>query len=264
MRCEHCQESLHGYVDDELLLEERHEIDGHLADCPICAREHDSLVETRQMLKENLVHYQAPDVLKARIRAEAAREDFGEPTGSTRVLPPERRTPWWMYAVAAVLVAAVSSTLTVAVMTPRENDARVNAELLSAHVRSLIPGHLTDIVSTDQHNVKPWFNGRVDIAPSVPDLTAQNFKLIGGRVDYVDGHVAPVVVYQRRQHIINVYSSPASKPTDSAPQASTVNGYHVIRWSHDGLTQRAISDINEKELREFVADFVGAEGGVSR
>jgi anti-sigma factor RsiW len=263
MRCDHCQDALHGYVDDELLLEERREIDEHIAECAICAHEHASLLQTRHLLKENLVHYTAPDVLKARIRAEVAREDFGEPVAPR--LPLQRTpAPWWMYAVAAALIAAVSSTLTVAVMMPREHDARINSELLAAHVRSLIPGHLTDIVSTDQHNVKPWFNGRVDIAPSVPDLASRNFKLIGGRVDYVDGHVTPVVVYQRRQHVINVYSSPAAKSGDVAPQESSVNGYRVVRWSHDGLTQRAISDINEKELREFVTDFVGAEGGTSR
>jgi anti-sigma factor RsiW len=265
MRCEHCQEALNGYVDDELLLEERREIDEHLADCAACIRERDTLVETRHMLKENLVHYAAPDVLKARIRAEVAREDFDTSTESNRApTPAPRRTPWWTYAAAAVLVAAASSTLTVAVMRPRETEARVNSELVSAHVRSLIPGHLTDILSTDQHNVKPWFNGRVDLAPSVPDLTTQNFHLLGGRVDYVDGHVSPVVVYQRRQHIINVYSSPADKAGDSALEATTVNGYHVLRWSHDGLTQWAVSDINAKELREFVTDFTGAEGGTSR
>jgi anti-sigma factor RsiW len=117
-----------------------------------------------------------------------------------------------------------------------------------------MPGHLTDVVSTNQHNVKPWFNGRVDMSPSVPGLDSAGFPLVGGRTDYVRGRAVPVVVYARRQHMINVYAWPEAGSA-SKPRASTRNGYHFVTWRGDGVEYWAVSDLNTKELDEFVAAF---------
>jgi anti-sigma factor RsiW len=266
MNCDHCQETLNAYVDDELPAEERGAVETHLANCVRCAGEHLSLAETRRLLHGELVRYRAPDVLKARIRAEVARDALGASVETSPSRAGHRRTPWWTLAAAAVVLAVASSTLTLAVVRQRDVTPRIGTELLASHVRSLMPGHLTDVVSTDQHNVKPWFNGRVDLSPSVPDLSANDFRLLGGRIDYVQNRATPVVVYARRQHIINVFSWPAASSRSggsggsggSAPEASTLNGYHLIAWSRDGLDQWAVSDLNETELRDFVRLFSAA------
>jgi len=207
--------------------------------------------ERRNILKEHLVRYQAPDVLVARIRADAEREaerDGRSATGDARSM--KRHSATWLLIAAGVLIAAVSSALTFAVTRTRTPD--VAQELVASHIRSLMPGHLTDVVSSNQHNVKPWFNGRVDMSPTVPDLSANNFTLVGGRLDYVNGRAVPVVVYSRRAHIINVYEWPAGS---AAHRPTTVNGYHLTEWSQSGIECWAVSDLNANELGEFVRAF---------
>ena len=132
-----------------------------------------------------------------------------------------------------------------------------NEELFASHIRSLMPGHLTDVVSTNQHNVKPWFDGRVDVSPSVPNLDSLGFPLVGGRMDYVGGRAVPVVVYARRQHMINVYEW-AQDGSATTPSEVARNGYHLVSWRREGLAYRVISDLNSRELNEFVAAFTAA------
>jgi anti-sigma factor RsiW len=161
---------------------------------------------------------------------------------------------WWRQLAAGIVIAALSSTLTYTALGTRAASASATDELLASHVRSLMPGHLTDVVSTNQHNVKPWFNGRVDMSPSVPGLDSAGFPLVGGRTDYVRGRAVPVVVYARRQHMINVYAWPEAGSA-STPRSSTRNGYHFVTWRGDGVEYWAVSDLNTKELDEFVASF---------
>jgi anti-sigma factor RsiW len=116
-----------------------------------------------------------------------------------------------------------------------------------------MPGHLTDVVSTNQHQVKPWFNGRVDLSPAVPNLDSAGFPLAGGRVDYVDGHAVAVVTYTRRQHVINVYARPTDERSSSANESR--NGFHMIEWQSGGLDYWAVSDLNSAELAQFIALF---------
>jgi anti-sigma factor RsiW len=120
----------------------------------------------------------------------------------------------------------------------------------SSHVRSLMGEHLLDVVSTNQHTVKPWFNGKLDFSPSVIDLTADGFPLIGGRLDYLSNCPVAAIVYKRHQHVINLYTWPSSL-TDSQPSASDHHGYHLLRWNHNGMTCAAVSDLNQRELCQF-------------
>jgi anti-sigma factor RsiW len=161
---------------------------------------------------------------------------------------------WSRLAAAAVLIAVASSGVTIAAL-HRENDTRAVAdEVLASHVRSLMPGHLTDVASNDQHNVKPWFNGRVDLSPSVPRLDSAGFPLLGGRLDYVASRRVAAVVYGRRQHIITVYTW--SSPGDDASQSSlSTQGYHMMRWRSGQMESWVISDLNASELAQFVALF---------
>ena len=133
-------------------------------------------------------------------------------------------------------------------------------EVLSSHLRSLMPGHLTDVASTNQHNVKPWFNGRVDFSPSVPNLDSAGFPLLGGRLDYVDNRPVAALVYGRREHKISVYSWPAANAASGAtsPVSTDVRGYHLMTWNAGGLTYWAVSDVNRDELRDFVRAFTAA------
>ena len=249
VHCASYRDSLDARLDGELLPEEAREVDQHLATCAACARDYARLSDTHRLVSEKLMRYTAPDVLRARIRRELSEAALSRTA--------RRGAPsWWRPAAAAVVIAVASSALTFAALGGERIGDRATDELLASHVRSLMPGHLTDVVSTDQHNVKPWFNGRVDVSPAVPDLSAAGFTLVGGRTDYVLGHAVPVVVYARRQHVINVYErADEGARASSAPRELTRNGYHFVTWRRDGMEYRAVSDLNAKELDAFVAAF---------
>jgi len=123
------------------------------------------------------------------------------------------------------------------------------ADVLSAHIRSLAGTHLLDVPSSDQHTVKPWFNGKLDFSPPVKEVSG--FPLLGGRLEYFDGRAAAALIYGRRQHIINLFTWPSANPI--AETAATRNGYHLQSWSTSGMTFWAVSDLNEAELRQFIS-----------
>ena len=153
------------------------------------------------------------------------------------------------------MIAVASSAGTAAVLNRGVASRSVADELLASHVRSLMPGHLTDVASSDHHNVKPWFNGRVALSPSVPLLDSAGFVLVGGRLDYVASRPVAVVVYSRRQHVINVYSWPDGDEGDRDASALTAHGYHLVKWRTGDVESWAVSDLNSAELGQFVALF---------
>ena len=194
MRCADCRDTINAYVDQELLPDEQRDVRDHLASCADCQREYDVLVATTRRLKEGLVRHRAPDVLKARIRSAIAQPNATDSfeVSAPRVLKP---WPWARLAAAGALIAIASSALTFAAVRQQLKAPSAEAGILSSHIRSLMPGHLVDIASTDQHNVKPWFNGRLDVSPAVPRLDSLGFPLLGGRLDYLEGRPVAVVVY---------------------------------------------------------------------
>jgi anti-sigma factor RsiW len=139
-----------------------------------------------------------------------------------------------------------------------DDEARIQSEIVSAHLRSLQAGHLTDVLSTDQHTVKPWFNGKLDVAPPVIDLTAQGFTLIGGRLDYVDARPVGAVVYRRRQHIINLFVAQTASTQRRTARINTLQGFNCRRWSDGGLNFWAVSDLAKDELADFGERFESA------
>jgi anti-sigma factor RsiW len=259
MTCANCLEMLSSHVDGELSADESAQVREHLQSCADCAREHRKLLETSSLLRGRLMRYEAPDFLKARIRAGlvGSPREF-EPRAAN--LPSKGRRDWMRGFAAAAVVAMVSSALTVVAVRQGTPDNSVVNQVLTSHIRSLMPGHLTDVASNDQHNVKPWFNGRVNVSPAVPRLDSVGFPLIGGRLDYIDGHSAASVVYMRRQHVINVFSWPVSGEGNAT--TTTSNGYHLIRNSKNGMETWFVSDLNIAELQDFAARFerASAEG----
>ena len=146
------------------------------------------------------------------------------------------------------MASALAASLLVAVVLRQDDQQMIESEIVSSHLRSLQPGHLIDVVSTDQHTVKPWFNGKLDVSPPVIDLTAQGFTLIGGRLDYVDARAIGAVVYKRRQHVINLFVSQTSSTEHRPPKTQTMQGFNCRRWGERGLNFWAVSDIGGDEL----------------
>ena len=148
----------------------------------------------------------------------------------------------------------MAATLLVAIIRT-DQDQRLLGDIVSAHVRSLQADHLTDVRTSDQHSVKPWFNGKADIAPPVVDLTAKGFLLLGGRLDYIDGQAVPSIVYRRRTHVINLFVAQGAPSETREPRLQSLQGFNIQRWTAQGLEFFAISDLNAEELQEFTDKF---------
>jgi anti-sigma factor RsiW len=256
-------ERLGAYIDDELPARDAQAVADHLAQCADCAAEYEALLSLGQRMRELLPPLTAPDTLRARVRHDLrATPPFlrDDPAGSRAALIPLARATGmarWRRAAAAMALIAVGGVGTLAgvrLLAPRPT---TTDELVAGHVRSLLAAHLTDVASTDQHTVKPWYTGKLDFSPSVPRLDSAGFTLIGGRLDYVGRRAVAALVYRRRQHVINVFVQPA--PPDAAPMADNVRGFHLVRWAKGGLEYIAVSDLNAAELAQFASLFAAAE-----
>ena len=256
---DHCQPTratLSAYVDGELPPADAEATADHLATCAHCSGEYQSMLETIALTRSQLERFAAPDVLRARIRAVIATTPADlEPAiaadahGRNVVRPPARWARPALVAAGLVLAAALGSGATMLARRAAEPPS-IASQVLSSHLRSLMPNHLTDVASNDQHNVKPWFNGRLDYSPAVPRFDDQGYPLVGGRLDYLGGRPVAVVVYGRRQHLINVFSWP-SAGSDEPLTATASNGYTMYHWRSGGIEHWVVSDVNAAELKTF-------------
>jgi anti-sigma factor RsiW len=213
-------------------------------------------IDLSKAMAESLPVYEAPESLKAWALEQARAADQGTSRARVQSNSSSRPRAWKFYdwrVAAALLVAAAlgwgGATLRSTATVSASTSATAN-ELVDAHVRSLLPNHLLDVVSTDRHTVKPWFAGKTDIAPPVVDLAAQGFPLLGGRLDYVDGHSAAVLAYGRRLHKINLFVWRAST-AEPAEASFVVRGHSLLHWTSAGLSYWAVSDAAPSELEEF-------------
>jgi anti-sigma factor RsiW len=250
MTCEEVGVLLHALIDGELDAGHAREVEAHATGCPRCAAALRNYREMRQAMAGANLAFKAPDALRRRI--EAAIPAGGAQTARTPA--PTRRSLLQGFALGTALSAAAAASV-VFVVVRSDRDERILGDVVSAHLRSLQAEHLTDVPSSNQHTVKPWFNGRLDVAPPVVDLTAQGFTLLGGRLDYIDGKAVAAVVYRRRIHVINLFVSQSSGVERSTLHSDMVQGFNIRRWTDQGLRFIAISDIGADELQEFAEKY---------
>jgi anti-sigma factor RsiW len=243
--CENNERLLRAYFDGELDIVRSLEFEEHLKTCPQCASELREQQILRNSLRAANLYERAPDSLRARVRAALPAEGRAQSISTTR-----RPVIEWLAVAAAILIAVfLGAKVLPDVGSQKQN--LVAEEIVASHIRSLQPGHLMDVESTDQHTVKPWFDGKLDFAPPVLDLAAQGFPLVGGRLDYIDRRNVAALVYQRQKHFINLFIWPEEKNRAKPPEAQTIQGYNLVFWSRNGMDYCAASDLNIAELRQF-------------
>jgi anti-sigma factor RsiW len=250
MTCAESEVLLHALIDGELDAGHARQIEAHVAKCERCAAQLTSYRDMRQALRGANLRYAAPASLRRSI-------DRSFPSQALT----NRRTFLKGLGVGGLASAAAAAGVALITLN-QESDETLVTEAVSAHLRSLQAEHLVDVLSTDRHTVKPWFNGRLDVAPPVMDLTAQGFTLIGGRLDYINGKAVAAIVYRRRVHIINLFVAQSMGSVLQTPRLETVQGFNVRRWTSQGLNLLAVSDINSDELEEFGRKFEAAAGSV--
>ena len=248
MSCHRTQELIHGYLDGELDLARSLELEQHIHECEICARAYRGQTTLRSSLKNDSLYYRAPENLKKRIQSSLRKEARTEVSSFG--------FGWRWLTLGASLAFMLLIGLAVWRLVPRSTSPYGNEllaqEVVSDHVRSLqIPGHLTDVLSSDQHTVKPWFDGKVDFAPAVKDFASQDFRLFGGRLEYLNNRPVATLIYQRRLHYINLFIWPAEQAGSTGEVTIQRQGYNLIYWTGSGMNYWAISDLNSVELHEF-------------
>ena len=246
MNCQETRNLIHAYLDGELDLVKSLEIEDHLQGCPDCSQIYKDQQALRAALNTDALYFRSPAPLRKQILA-ALRQAEKLDAGARWVLP----WRWLGAAVALVALVFVAWSVTRSLSASSANDLLAQ-EVVASHVRSLMPNHLADVASSDQHTVKPWFSGKLDFSPVVVDLANQGFPLIGGRLDYVDNRPVAALVYRYQQHVINLFSWPAAGATDTAVTLETRQGYHLAHWIKSNMAYWAVSDLNETELQQFV------------
>jgi len=244
MNCQDVQRLLHPYSDGELDLVRHVEIEKHLADCAECAEQEKHLRSLRSVISSPSLYYTAPASLRMRIQ-------LATPSATQR----KRRPALSLVAIAAGVLLLTGASVTIGLLLPKGTGSsvdRLTESVVASHIRSLQVEHLTDVASSDKHTVKPWFRGKLDFSPPVPDLTSQGYTLSGGRLDYLADRPVAALIYHRRLHVINIFMWPAVHDEEKEVRGLSRQGFHIRYWQHSGLTYWTISDLNDQELDEFV------------
>ena len=247
MNCAEIRNLLHGYIDGELDAANSLELERHFKTCAACAAEKASLQSLRAALRKSDLNFRAPDSLKKDLRQFV--QDLNEEKKSRKNF--DWQWLWKFLAFGATAFALLAIFLRPAGISG--HDAFLN-EVIASHVRSLQAEHLTDVVSSDQHTVKPWFDGKIDFAPDVKDFAAQGFPLVGGRLDYLNGRTIAALVYRHNKHFINVFVWPSADA--KKPETEMRRGYVIINCATNGLCYCLVSDMNSTDLSEL-ADLCG-------
>jgi len=253
---------LHGFIDGELDTANAARFEAHLATCRECAGEMENAMMVKRLSARDGVKWQAPDAVHARVQAALSLEQAmtKRATAAIQTESPQTESSWhrawrlvreWSFVPS---LAVLGASLMLVLNVPQQSQT-IEDQLLSSHVRSMLADHLTDVLTSDQHTVKPWFNGKIDFSPPVVDLASQGFPLVGGRVDYLDGRVVAALIYRRHGHIINLFVWPAASGGRSNAEK---DGYNFVEWHADGLIFWAVSDVAAADLAAFRDDFTRA------
>ena len=247
MSCELPRTMIHGYLDGELDAVRAAEFERHLEQCPECVTALESQESLRSSLQRAELYEKAPAELRQKVLS-----SLRPAAGPIPFVAPRRRAAvaQWLAIAAVLLLLLYSGWRLFPGLGQKNNQTALAAQIVDAHLRSLEPGHLTDVISTDQHTVKPWFDGKLDFAPPVQDFAADGFPLTGGRLDVVGGRTVAALVYGRRKHFVNVFIWPSSSP-DAPPSTGAQQGYHWITWQKNGMACWAVSDTAAADLDEL-------------
>ena len=233
---------VHAYVDGELDPANAIAVEQRMAADPALAAERERIEALRRVLQEQLPREAAPPALQLRIRKAVGIEAA-------------RARPTWLAMAASIALAVVVSSSGTWLATREPSQDAVADAVIAGHLRSLMAPQPIDVASSDRHTVKPWFAGKIPQAPRVVDLAQEGFPLAGGRIDVIGHTPVPTLVYRRRQHVISVTAMPAAARDAAAPTARAMQGYNLIGWTADGVTYRAVSDLNASELETFARLF---------
>jgi anti-sigma factor RsiW len=244
--CSEFRTFLHAHLDGELDLVRQVEIEDHLRTCGACSRIHEAQLALRSALKSDELYFRAPADLERKVRM--------------AVRAVERRRWGWRPRMRAWIGAALAAAAAIAVavfvspmLSRSSRTERIAQDVVSAHIRSLMPGHLTDVPSSENHTVKPWFAGKLDFSPPVADLSADGFLLVGGRLDYAADRPVAALVYRKGEHLINLFVWPSASTGDLGEAADARQGYNLLFWTRGQTNFWAISDVNAAELRQFAS-----------
>jgi len=248
VNCERTEQLIECYADGELDAISSSELEKHLSGCPLCSRSLERLQSFRELIRDTLPMPTAPARLATRVRS-AAYKGTGVP---------HRPSVWlhWLKPAALVAVTAVLTWTAASRLHEVPTKELLAEEAISNHARATLTGHLQDVSSSERHTIKPWLSSKLDFSPPVADLATAGFPLTGARVDYLDGRAVAVLVYKRRQHVIDLFVWPEDK-TRPVANADTLSrkGFQVINWSDAGMTYWAVSDLSAPELKAFADKF---------
>jgi len=242
MTCHEAGPLLHARLDNELDMASSASVDVHLSDCRACAAQYQALQNLHEEIVASDLAYAPGIALERKLADQFLREEKS----------PRRFLGWsWLNAsvMAGVAIAAVVLIIFIPMLRVSSADA-MSAEILDNHLRALQAVHQLDVPSSDQHTVKPWFQGKTSFSPPVPDLDQDGFVLVGGRLEVIHQQTAAAIVYRRRQHVIDLYVSP-STGADSKIELSELGGYHLLHWMQNNLSYWAVSDVDTADLRTF-------------
>jgi anti-sigma factor RsiW len=243
MNCADARQLVHPHIDRELDVSRALDLEEHVRTCPHCAARQKSLLSLQSAIANTELAWPAPDALRDKVRAITgpAPKETREATGG------QFTWPWKWIALSSAAMAVF-----LLVMQPdRLRRDRLLDEIVAGHVRSLLAAHLTDVASTDQHTVKPWFDGRLDFAPDVKDFAQQGYSLAGGRLEYLDNHTVAALVYRHNKHIVNVFIEPRAKPANPVTGSATERGYSVVAFDTDTFSYYLISDTDDQTLEKL-------------
>jgi anti-sigma factor (TIGR02949 family) len=243
--CELSQTHLHAYFDGELDAMGAAEFERHLESCPDCEARLAVEEKLRSALTGAQLYARAPESLRRKLQSTLPKAAVPPP------VKPSRADSWrWLAIAATVVLAVFLGTQYLQRLNRYSQQQAMAAVIVDAHLRSLQPGHLEDVISTDQHTVKPWFDGKIDFAPPVRDFSSAGFPLLGGRLDVLDGRTAAALVYGRRKHIVNLFVT-KTQPGDALDSSGELQGYHWVAWQQNGFSFTAVSDTAFADLDQL-------------